>query len=348
VKRVDQLRAADPDALPPLARRIQLHFRTSKASHFDAAVGAFTAVKSGESPTTADGTAARAADPSASSTAIAVGGDVTSSDVAGLQPEGLHLPRLCTLQELFEACPPEVILHVDVKQRSDALVRAVVALVHAYRRGASTVLGAGNPQNALLLDQMFERGDRGQLPPAEVLLPLPSAVPTAAAGASDKSAPLLPSTLGVCPSDAAQTSPAARTGATRSSAPDLPDGAPFLRFAGAKAVAAAVLGYKFGFLPFWRLDFDVFSIPYPTSYMKGRFAAFGLPRIVLWAFDWLMTPALLQYLQRRGIAIYAWVLNEEGEFAEAAKVCMDGVMTDDVVALAAFCAANPQRQEPVL
>jgi hypothetical protein len=53
-------------------------------------------------------------------------------------------------------------------------------------------------------------------------------------------------------------------------------------------------------------------------------------------------------LQRRGIAIYAWVLNEEGEFAEAAKVCMDGVMTDDVVALAAFCAANPQRQEPVL
>ena len=45
--------------------------------------------------------------------------------------------------------------------------------------------------------------------------------------------------------------------------------------------------------------------------------------------DWfLMSPVLFDHLDRRGISVYLWVLNEEEHFERAFSLGAHGVMTD--------------------
>ena len=50
---------------------------------------------------------------------------------------------------------------------------------------------------------------------------------------------------------------------------------------------------------------------------------------VLRIIDWfLMSPVLFDHLERRGIHVYLWVLNEEEHFDRAFSLGAHGVMTD--------------------
>ena len=53
--------------------------------------------------------------------------------------------------------------------------------------------------------------------------------------------------------------------------------------------------------------------------------AVGILRIIDW---FLMSPVLFDHLERRGIHVYLWVLNEQEHFDRAFRLGAHGVMTD--------------------
>ena len=53
--------------------------------------------------------------------------------------------------------------------------------------------------------------------------------------------------------------------------------------------------------------------------------AVGVLRIIDWL---LMSPVLFDHLDRRGILVYLWVLNDEKHFERAFSLGAHGVMTD--------------------
>lgn len=108
-----------------------------------------------------------------------------------------------------------------------------------------------------------------------------------------------------------------------------------LVFAGLYHVALVYVLHIFGLLPYVPLNFDVFSIPAPTSSMKELLSRFS-PRLASFLTWLLESPALWSYLRSRGIVVFGWVLNSERDFEEASKWPLDGIMTDDVPALIDF------------
>jgi glycerophosphoryl diester phosphodiesterase len=116
--------------------------------------------------------------------------------------------------------------------------------------------------------------------------------------------------------------------------------ADFLRFASFGEVAKTYILYYLGLLPLIPLDFDVFSIPLPTA-MKGAFlrersGSCFLPIIARFL---LYSPTLWVHLQRRGVLVLGFVLNDVEEFAEASQWPVNGIMTDDPRALQSFLAS---------
>ncbi|EPY38610.1 glycerophosphoryl diester phosphodiesterase [Angomonas deanei] len=86
--------------------------------------------------------------------------------------------------------------------------------------------------------------------------------------------------------------------------------------------------YRTGLLPFVSLDYDVFSIPIHIGSMRkecendyGKY----LPILVAGC---LTSPLLWRYLQARGIAVVAFVFNDETDIREAANFPVNGLMTD--------------------
>ena len=53
-----------------------------------------------------------------------------------------------------------------------------------------------------------------------------------------------------------------------------------------------------------------------------------------------MRPMLFRHLQRRGIIVFVWVLNEDEEYKRAFRLGADGVMTDFPTKLREFLDKN--------
>lgn len=110
----------------------------------------------------------------------------------------------------------------------------------------------------------------------------------------------------------------------------------FRTFASFQDVVRVYVLFYLGLLPFVPLDFDVLSIPLITDVKVGLFGALVGARKALIAQFLLTSPVLWRHLQRRGVAVIGWVLNDENEFHQAAQWPVNGLMTDDPLALRKF------------
>ncbi|RNE96969.1 glycerophosphoryl diester phosphodiesterase [Trypanosoma conorhini] len=106
----------------------------------------------------------------------------------------------------------------------------------------------------------------------------------------------------------------------------------FRIFAGPLDYAIVHAAYFLGLLPLIPLKFDVFSIPLFTTHKRNALGS-CFTRFISY---FLNAPTLWKHLQRRGILIVGWVLNDDDEFEEASKWPINGIMTDDPIALDAF------------
>ncbi|CAD5118278.1 unnamed protein product [Dimorphilus gyrociliatus] len=94
----------------------------------------------------------------------------------------------------------------------------------------------------------------------------------------------------------------------------------------APKVALLTLSFYIGLLPFLPIKESFFEVIMP-SILQDRFV--GYQRVMIKILDCLLLNRyFLRHLQRRGIQIYLWVLNEEEQFEKAFRLPIDGVMTD--------------------
>ncbi|KEG10514.1 glycerophosphoryl diester phosphodiesterase [Trypanosoma grayi] len=110
----------------------------------------------------------------------------------------------------------------------------------------------------------------------------------------------------------------------------------FRIFAGPLDYVIVQVAYYLGVLPFFPLSFDVFSIPIFTKSKKEELDSY-FTRFLAY---FLNSPTLWEHLQRRGILVVGWVLNDPEEFEEATKWPINGIMSDDLGALNAFFDAH--------
>lgn len=106
----------------------------------------------------------------------------------------------------------------------------------------------------------------------------------------------------------------------------------FRIFAGPMDYAIVQVAFFLGVLPFVPLGFDVFSIPLFTRCKREQFNS-CFARFLTY---FLNSPILWDHLQRRGILVIGWVLNDVEEFEEASKWPINGIMSDDPIGLKAF------------
>lgn len=209
--------------------------------------------------------------------------------------------RLCLLSEVFTAFPTTAI-HLDVKATSDMLVHQVLQMIEEYGRESITIVGSGGANAATIRAALAKN-----VPPrrqAGGVAPLPGSP------------------------QGESTSLCGEEGESRR--------ARFRLFASLGDVAKVYLCYYLGILPLVPLDFDVFSIPLPTKFKEEDFGhMLGPWKAKLMSFL-IRTPALWSHLQRRGIAVIGWVLNDVEEFEEASQWPINGIMTDDPLALKTF------------
>lgn len=110
----------------------------------------------------------------------------------------------------------------------------------------------------------------------------------------------------------------------------------FRLFAGEPEVIRTYLLFYSGLLPFFNIEYDVLSIPIVTKSMSSAIEKeFGKP-LALAASFLLNSPFMWRYLQRRGVAVLGWVVNDEADFAQAAQWPLNGVMSDNPIALYKF------------
>lgn len=115
----------------------------------------------------------------------------------------------------------------------------------------------------------------------------------------------------------------------------------FRTFASLMQVLQVYVLFYVGLLPLVPLDFDLFSIPGPTKAKKRQFGNFLGPIKASIVMFFLRSPVLWKHLQRRGIAVVVWVLNDEDEFEESSMWPVNGIMTDDAIGLRKFYETHP-------
>ncbi|XP_066919782.1 lysophospholipase D GDPD1-like [Clytia hemisphaerica] len=113
------------------------------------------------------------------------------------------------------------------------------------------------------------------------------------------------------------------TGKIHQRAPKIP-----LIFSMKKVMITLVLFYT-GLLPFIPLKEDFFEIPLPRVILRHPDTFVNI-RTLLKIADWLLvSPVLFRHLQRRGIQVYMFVIQEDEDFDFCLnKAKVDGVMTD--------------------
>ncbi|CBZ28582.1 glycerophosphoryl diester phosphodiesterase,putative [Leishmania mexicana MHOM/GT/2001/U1103] len=95
-----------------------------------------------------------------------------------------------------------------------------------------------------------------------------------------------------------------------------------------------------GLLPYFPVNYDVFSIPVFTSTMK-KDAERKYGRIVAAVAAFLFSsPLLWRYLQSRGVAVIGWNLNDGVDILQGIQWPLNGLMSDDPIKLRQVINAN--------
>ena len=90
-------------------------------------------------------------------------------------------------------------------------------------------------------------------------------------------------------------------------------------------VVKLYLLFYLGLLPFVQLDATHLELPMPSIFLEDKFRSregnVGMARKPKWIIrmlDWiLMSPTLFQHLDKRGVTVYLWVLNQPSQFERA-------------------------------
>ncbi|CAF0766022.1 unnamed protein product [Adineta ricciae] len=104
-----------------------------------------------------------------------------------------------------------------------------------------------------------------------------------------------------------------------------------VRFCSMKEAAGIVLSYWFGLLPFIPLQAGAFEVPIPGEVFRKTTANLTFKFRIMYYFAEraLNNRKMFKHLQRRGIPVYVWILNNNEEFEYAfKKMSVTGVMTD--------------------
>lgn len=265
-----------------------------------------------------------------------------------------HTTRLLPLTEVFDAFPSTPI-HLDIKSKSDAMTHLVIDLIEAYGRENITVVGSMSSnvdaiRAARKLPQSATRGLKAQqqqhVASAVEKPPRPHSDhdgdgDDVGAGQLQVQQQQHQQSGWPYPSEAAG-GPAAKPLVPKKPSPPSgvvgPDGRKrkdtIRTFASFGQVIKVYLLFYIGLLPFVPIEFDLFSIPGPT---RAKQQLFGLrPVVARFLLGFLRAPTLWRHLQRRGVGVVVWVLNDADEFEEAAKWPVNGIMTDDAIALRRF------------
>jgi len=114
-----------------------------------------------------------------------------------------------------------------------------------------------------------------------------------------------------------------------------------------KRVAIALALFYTGLLPFIPLKESCFEILMPSTATKLFDLSDRVPRltwkhrVLVWIIDLLlMRPMLFRHLQRRGMYVFVWVLNDDEDYERAYRLGADGVMTDFPTKLRSFLDKN--------
>ncbi|CAF3000504.1 unnamed protein product [Rotaria socialis] len=116
-----------------------------------------------------------------------------------------------------------------------------------------------------------------------------------------------------------------------------------VRFCSFQEAAGIVLTYWLGLLPFIRLTPGAFEVPMPGVVFRksGENLDWKLKIILYLAERALNNKSMFAHLQRRGIPVYVWILNNEEEFEYAfKKIGVTGVMTDYPTHLQKYLKSN--------
>ncbi|AYU80380.1 glycerophosphoryl diester phosphodiesterase, putative [Leishmania donovani] len=111
-------------------------------------------------------------------------------------------------------------------------------------------------------------------------------------------------------------------------------------FGGPRDFFQTYLLFYTGLLPYFSVNYDVFSIPVFTSTMKND-AAREYGRVVAAVGAFLFSsPLLWRYLQSRGVAVIGWNLNDEVDILQGIQWPLNGLMSDDPIKLRQLIDAN--------
>ncbi|CAF1044576.1 unnamed protein product [Rotaria sordida] len=116
-----------------------------------------------------------------------------------------------------------------------------------------------------------------------------------------------------------------------------------VRFCSFKEAAGIVMGYWIGLLPFITLIPGAFEVPVPGMVFRKTIKNFDwkLKIVFYLAERALNNKTMFAHLQRRGIPVYVWILNNEQEFEYAFKhLGATGVMTDYPTLLHKYLVSN--------
>ncbi|KAG5475135.1 hypothetical protein CUR178_04586 [Leishmania enriettii] len=111
-------------------------------------------------------------------------------------------------------------------------------------------------------------------------------------------------------------------------------------FAGPHDFFRTYLLFYTGLLPYFSVNYDVFSIPVFTSTMKANASkSYGKLCASVCAY-FFSSPLLWRYLQSRGVAVIGWNLNDEVDILQGIQWPLNGVMSDDPIKLRQLIDTN--------
>ncbi|KAI5720349.1 hypothetical protein M8J77_005320 [Diaphorina citri] len=119
------------------------------------------------------------------------------------------------------------------------------------------------------------------------------------------------------------------------------------RFFSMQRVAQLLFLYYSGLLPFVPIKethLEIFLPQIFKKYLKVTSVA-SKPRLVQLVDFLLIRKSLFEHLQKRGIHVYLWVLNNEEEFEAASKLGVNAIMTDYPTRLDQYLKSGPSKEE---
>ncbi|CAI2372485.1 unnamed protein product [Moneuplotes crassus] len=109
------------------------------------------------------------------------------------------------------------------------------------------------------------------------------------------------------------------------------------RFVSKEEFFKCTLLYYLGLLPFCKIDFQSFQVPYPNEFFwsnrltDSNRSVFENPKtfkVLFKMIQWTISP-MLKHLEKRGIQTILWVINDQDDLDKVLKYDVHGIMTDE-------------------